>query len=196
MITFTIPVVVEGKYDKARLSGIVDSTILTTDGFALFNNEEKRSLLRALGKNGVILLCDSDGGGRLIRSHLKGMLDCPVYDLYTPEIAGKEKRKAKASKAGLLGVEGIDSGILTDIFARFAETHPELCGKDGEKTPKTPITKMKLYELGLNGTPDAAQNRAKVAKTLGLPHEMTANAFAEAVNLLSNAEEIEKIVRY
>lgn len=194
MIKLKIPVIVEGKYDKARLSGIVDAPIIVTNGFSVFNNEEKRALIRTLGKDGVIILSDSDGGGRLIRSHLRGMLDSvTVYDLYIPEIAGKEKRKSAPSKAGLLGVEGMDSGVLEKIFSAFVAAHPETADGENKKERET-ITKSELYALGLNGTPSAAENRAKVCQRLGLPHDMTANAFSQAVNLLLGRDELEKIV--
>ena len=195
MIKLKIPVVVEGKYDKARLAGIVDAPIITTDGFGIFNNEEKRALLRLLGKNGLILLCDSDGGGRLIRSHLRGILDgITVYDLYTPQVEGKERRKDHRSKAGLLGVEGIESDVLTAIFEKFASAYPELTdGESGSRTERKPITAAVLYELGLTGVPDAAANRAKVCRRLGLPAEMTAKAFAEAAAMLTDAEELVRI---
>ena len=42
------PVVVEGKYDKIRLSNIIDAQIIVTDGFGIFKKEEKRLLLRRL----------------------------------------------------------------------------------------------------------------------------------------------------
>lgn len=195
MIKLKIPVVVEGKYDKARLAGIVDAPIITTDGFGIFNNEEKRALLRLLGKNGLILLCDSDGGGRLIRSHLRGILDgITVYDLYTPQVEGKERRKDHRSKAGLLGVEGIESDVLTAIFEKFASAYPELTdGESGSRTERKPITAADLYELGLTGVPDAAANRAEVCRRLGLPAEMTAKAFAEAAAMLTDAEELAQI---
>ena len=196
MIKLKIPVVVEGKYDKARLAGVVDAPIIVTDGFAVFNNEEKRSLIRVLGKNGIVLMCDSDGGGRQIRSHLKGMLDSvKVYDLYIPQIEGKEKRKKAPSKAGLLGVEGIDSAVLTEIFAKFAAAHPELACEGSDTSERKPITKSELFSLGLTGAPMSADKRAGVCAALGLPREMTANAFSEAVNMLVTAEELRKIVR-
>ena len=194
MIKIKIPVIVEGKYDKARISGIVDAPIITTNGFGVFSNEEKRALIKKLGRDGVVLLCDSDGGGRLIRSHLKGMLDgVKIYDLYIPETEGKERRKAHRSKAGLLGVEGIDSSVLEGIFSAFAETHPELSGDGESETERDEITKSELFFLGLNGTPDAGENRAEVCRLLGLPTTMTANGFCEAVNLLG--EEARETVR-
>ncbi len=201
-IRLTVPVIVEGRYDKARLAGIVDAVILTTDGFAVFRNAEKRALIRRLGERGVILLSDSDGGGRLIRSHLKGLLDgIPVYDLYTPVLHGKEPRKKAPSKAGILGVEGVPDRILRELFEKFAQAHPECAGTEpngaadggGQAQKKTPVTKALLYELGLNGGPDASGKRAAAAEKLGLPPDMTVNAFCAAADMISDGDELRKI---
>ena len=45
------PIIVEGKYDKIRLSGIVEGTVLTTEGFGVFKSHEKKALLRRLAKS-------------------------------------------------------------------------------------------------------------------------------------------------
>ena len=73
-IPISLPVVVEGKYDQIKLSSVIDATILTTQGFGVFNNREKRALLRALSKNGIIILTDSDGAGKMIRSHIQSFI--------------------------------------------------------------------------------------------------------------------------
>ena len=53
-------IVVEGRYDKNTLSQIVDTTVLTTGGFQIFNNREQLALIRRLAEQrGVILLLDS-----------------------------------------------------------------------------------------------------------------------------------------
>ena len=66
-------------------------------------------LIKKLGKDGIILLTDSDGGGKQIRSYLHGILGGEsVHDAYIPKIEGKEKRKKTRSRAGLLGVEGME----------------------------------------------------------------------------------------
>ncbi|MBQ3815401.1 MAG: DUF4093 domain-containing protein [Clostridia bacterium] len=198
MIRLGIPVIVEGRYDKARLAGLIDGTILTTDGFAVFNNAERRALIRRLGSRGVILLCDSDGGGRLIRSHLRGMLGgIPVYDLYTPAIRGKEKRKAAPSKAGILGVEGVPNEILEGIFEAFLTAHPE-CRAEAEAdgavvSGREPVTAALLYDLGLNGSADAAARRSRAAQALGLPPGMSAKAFCEAADLIADGETLRRI---
>ena len=116
------PIVVEGKYDKIRLSGIVEAQIVTTDGFGLFRKDEKRLLLRRLAAvSPIIVLTDSDGGGTIIRSHLSGMIPKDrLIQLYIPQIKGKERRKAAPSAAGTLGVEGMDDALLHDLLAPYA----------------------------------------------------------------------------
>lgn len=190
-----IPIVVEGKYDKIKLKSIVDATVLTTDGFGVFRNDEKRALIRKLctETGGLLLLADSDGGGRIIRSHLRGMLDgIRVYDLYIPQIEGKEPRKAKRSKAGYLGVEGVPADILRGLFAKFAEAHPELCeNADGAAPADARVaTTAYLMERGYTGGADSQSSRDTACVRLGLPRGMSAKAFLEAVNLIGAADEI------
>ena len=47
MIKLGPVILVEGKYDKIKLSQIFDTTILTTDGFGIFKQKEKLAMLRA-----------------------------------------------------------------------------------------------------------------------------------------------------
>ena len=48
---------VEGKYDAARLSNIVDGTILTTDGFRVFKDGTLQRLLKRIAAaQGLIIL--------------------------------------------------------------------------------------------------------------------------------------------
>ena len=96
-------VVVEGRYDKNTLSQVVDAVILETSGFGIFNDREKRKLLQTLAKKrGLIVLTDSDGAGFLIRNHIKGFVDPSlVKHAYIPDISGKERRKARASREGV-----------------------------------------------------------------------------------------------
>ena len=193
-----IPVIVEGKYDKAKLAGVIDGVIVATDGFAVFRNEEKRALIRRLGERGVILLSDSDGGGRVIRSHLRGMLaGIPVYDLYTPALPGKEPRKASRSRAGILGVEGVPDETLRAIFEAFLAKHPELGGPSGDGTGSAdadPVTPALLYELGLNGVDGASERRAEAAERMGLPRDMTVKAFCAAASYLTTGEKLRRLM--
>lgn len=173
-------IIVEGKYDKIKLSSVVDAHIITTDGFSLFNNKEKCALIRKLSKNnGIVILTDSDGAGFVIRNKLKGYLDndSEITNLYAPQIVGKESRKNKASKQGLLGVEGIEAETIRELFIKAGIT-------EGEGNKKSEYTKAKLYELGLSGRDDSSAKRDEICRANDIPEGMSANAFLAAVNLL------------
>lgn len=178
------PVIVEGKYDKISLSSLFDTPVFSIGGFAVFKSDGTRALLRRLTeKSPVILLTDSDGGGRQIRGFLSEILPPErVIHLYIPQIPGKEKRKSKPGKAGLLGVEGMTPAVLRGIFAPFLSDAPE-------RPASPPVTKTDLYALGLSGKVDAEKRRAEVAKSLGLPEDLPANALLDAVNILFSRDE-------
>lgn len=183
-LSVSLPIIVEGKYDKITLSSILDAHILQTDGFGVFNNKEKAALFRRLAeKNGIIVLTDSDGGGRQIRAFLSEILPKDkVFHLYIPKQKGKERRKEKASKAGLLGVEGMEAELLLSLFRPFAS---------GEERARGALLEKKdFYALGLSGRPDSTKRRAALAESLGLPADMTANALLSALSLLYTKEEI------
>ena len=114
MIKIDEIVVVEGKYDKIRLSSVVDATIITTDGFGIFKNKEKQKLIRKLAQErGILILTDSDNAGFMIRSFLKGIVDnSKIRHAYIPDLYGKEKRKSSPSAEGKLGVEGMSEQVL------------------------------------------------------------------------------------
>ena len=193
-----VPIIVEGRYDRAKLAEVTDAPVFTTDGFGIFSQPEKRAMFRKLGAGGIIVLCDSDGAGSVIRGHLRSVLPAErVYNLYTPQIAGKERRKKQPSKAGYLGVEGMDSAILHDLLARFLEKHPECAGiAMGGTAPaeKEPITKTDLYFWRLTGNENAAERRDRFAARVGLPSGMTPNAFLAAIGILYTKAEVEDIV--
>ena len=48
MIKVEQALLVEGKYDAARLANIVDGTILTTDGFRVFRDAALQKLLKRM----------------------------------------------------------------------------------------------------------------------------------------------------
>ncbi|MBQ7161178.1 MAG: toprim domain-containing protein, partial [Clostridia bacterium] len=85
-LKISLPIIVEGRYDKIKIESVAEARVLTTDGFGIFNAAEKRALFRRLAEKGpVILLTDPDGAGRLIRSHLRGVLPPDrIIDLYVP----------------------------------------------------------------------------------------------------------------
>ena len=177
----SLPVIVEGKYDKNTLSQVLDATILTTGGFSVFNSKEKQALLRRLCKDGAIVLTDSDGGGRQIRAFLSSILPKEaIHPLYIPEIQGKEHRKSAPSKSGTLGVEGMDADLLYDLFLPLSDGAPREKGE--------PITKTDFYFLGLTGKDNASERRDALAVSLSLPRGMGAGPLLAAVNLLYSRE--------
>lgn len=174
-----LPVVVEGKYDKHRLSSLIDAHIITTDGFGIFRENEKRELIRRLAsKGGIIVMTDSDGAGLVIRNYLRSVLSRDsIHHVYIPQKQGRERRKAAASKEGLIGVEGID----TDILIRLLEPYAEQSEKSAEQPE---LTKLDFYTDGLSGGADSARLRKEFASAVGLPDNLSANALLEAVNML------------
>lgn len=180
------PVIVEGRYDKLRLESVIEAHIIPTDGFGIFKKEEKASMLRALAqKTPLILLTDSDGAGKLIRSHLTSVLPPErVIQLYVPRISGKEKRKNEASAEGILGVEGMERKLLYALFAPYANADAVAL-----RMAENPLSKTDFYEDGLTGGEGSREKRDALCIRLGLPAGMTPNALLAALRVLCTYEE-------
>ena len=181
MIKLKEAVIVEGKYDKIKLSSLIDGTIITTDGFGIFKDKQKKELIKTLAStNGIIILTDSDSAGFLIRSHIKGFVkDGKITNVYIPDIFGKEKRKTSPSKEGKLGVEGIDITVLKNALERAGIREKEnIGGKPSEKK----VTKADLFEDGLSGCGNSKQMRQLFLKRLGLPERMSTNDLLKVIN--------------
>lgn len=188
-ITVKQPVIVEGKYDKIKLESVIDGLILTTDGFRIYKDKEKTALIRAFAeKVGVIILTDSDGAGFQIRNHLKGCIkNGKIYNVYIPDIFGKEKRKDKPSKEGKLGVEGIDTEILLSAFEKagiFSENEGEAQW----------LTRADMLDDGLIGLPDSSQLRKRLTSELKLPERLSTAALMEVLNRLYTRESYEAVL--
>lgn len=184
------PLIVEGKYDKCVLSSLFSGLIVTLGGFSVFNSGEKQALLRKISENGVILLTDSDGGGKQLRSFVSGILSKDkVYNAYIPKIKGKEKRKTKGSREGYLGVEGMEPALLLKLLSPFTEDADT--EQDGEFEE---LTMADFYLAGFSGTENSSLKRAELAAYLELPDDMTAKALLRAINLLSLQKEYTKFV--
>ena len=180
-------VVVEGRYDKNTLSQVVDAVILETSGFGIFNDREKRKLLQTLAeKRGLIVLTDSDGAGFLIRNHIKGFVDPSlVKHAYIPDIPGKERRKARASREGKLGVEGMRPQVLLDALTRAGATFED---ESNTQTSSPRITKADLYALGLSGGAESARKRVELQRELELPERLSADALLDVLNALMDRD--------
>ncbi|MCQ2478641.1 MAG: DUF4093 domain-containing protein [Clostridia bacterium] len=190
MIKLRKAVIVEGKYDKIKLKNIIDAPIITTDGFGVFKNTEKRNLIKALAQNnGIVIITDSDDAGILIRNYLKGVCkDGEIVNVYLPQLKGKEKRKAAPSKQGFLGVEGISEDIIIKALNKYGVTSE----KSDINTKK--VSKTDLYTLGLSGKSDSANLRTEFSKHLNIPTSISCNSFLEIINAQYTYDEFFKEV--
>lgn len=184
-LSIPYPIIVEGKYDRLRLIEICTATVITTDGFGIFKKSERLSLLRELAaRTPIILLTDSDGAGKLIRSHITSAIPKErLIQLYIPKIAGKEKRKDTPSAEGTLGVEGMTLELLYSLLAPFEDESAYIAQAKNE------LSKTDFYIDGLSGGENSSQKRAELAKKLNLPSDMTANALLAALKILISYEE-------
>lgn len=183
-------IIVEGKYDLIKLSSIVDAVIITTDGFRIFKDKEKRDLIKTVGaKNGVIVLTDSDAAGFKIRAFLTSILPKEmIKHAYIPNIEGKEKRKDAPSKEGLLGVEGVDDDTIIAALERAGAQISIVDSNDKQ------ITKYDLFEFGLSGRQDSSILRRKFLKVMGLPQRMSTNSMLDVLNSLMTYNELKDII--
>ncbi len=189
MIHIDKAIVVEGKYDKIKLSSIFDAPIIVTDGFSVYKNKEISSLIRFYADNGgIIILTDSDSAGFRIRNHIKGLVsNDKITNVYIPEIVGKEKRKDKPSKEGTLGVEGIDKDIIIKAFEKAGVLFDNTVS-DGRKSDEC-ISNLDLYNLGLIGMSDSKRKRQELLKDMNLPSHISTNALLELLNRVMTKKE-------
>ena len=191
MVKIKEAIVVEGRYDKNTLSQILDAPILETSGFGIFKNKEQMQLLRKVAEvRGLIVFTDADGAGFVIRNHIKSAIPGKfLKHAYTPDIFGKERRKAAPGREGKLGVEGMTREVILESLRRAGAT---FLGEENADA-KQEITKADLMDLGLYG-PGSNEKRAALIKKMGFPEKISTNAFLQAVNLLYDFAQLEQIM--
>lgn len=188
-IKLCVPVIVEGKYDRIALSAVADACIITTDGFGIFRSNERQALIRRMSEHGIVVLCDSDGAGSVIRSRISSIVPPErLYQLYVPRIPGRERRKRHSSREGILGVEGVPTDVLRESLQRLISVHPELEGNGGCRFGNR-ISKMDFFNYGLSGTDGASRRRDIIADAAGLPTGMSQNALIAALNMIITRDE-------
>ncbi len=187
MIDIKEAVIVEGKYDKMKLKALINATIIETNGFRIFSDKEKVSLIKQLAeKQGIIVLTDSDSAGFLIRNHLRGIIpSSQIKHAYIPQVQGKEKRKDKPSKEGILGVEGINEKLLLKALQQAGAT----CGNN-----TATITKGDMFTLGLTGRENSKALRKALLNKFDLPTYITNNALLDVLNSITTLEQLTKIL--
>ena len=180
-------IVVEGRYDKNALRQVVDAVVIETAGFGIFNDTQKQKLLRKMAEaRGLIILTDPDGAGFVIRNFIKSCVPPErLKQAYVPDIRGKEKRKAKPSREGKLGVEGMRAEILLEALRRAGATFEDTQScRTGQM-----ITKADLFRLGLSGRENSAKKRSELIRELDLPEHLSADALLDVLNATMSREE-------
>ncbi len=180
-------IIVEGKYDKIRLSPLFDANIIELGGFRIYNNRDRLALIRRIAeKNGIIVITDSDSAGFRLRHYLSSAIPrANIKNVFIPDIHGKEKRKKRPGKENLIGVEGMSTAVLLEAF-RKAGIDPE----NGTDERKSPLAKSYLYELGLSGGSGSSELRKKLCEYYGLPKMLSANSLAEILPIITDEPEL------
>lgn len=190
MISVKQAIVVEGKYDKIKLSSFLDAMIFSTDGFHVLKDKEKCELLKSLAKSvGLILLTDSDRAGRQIRNYLKSVItEGEIIDIYIPEIFGKEARKPKPSKEGMLGVEGMPEETLKATFEKYGIFHKK-------EIKKLELTKADLMADGIIGIDGSLSRRRRLLQIMNMPQNLSSNSLLKVLNTIYSKEEYKAFIK-
>lgn len=188
MIKVKEAVIVEGKYDKIKLSNILDALIIETNGFGIYKDKERLNFIRNLAKErGLIIITDSDHSGFQIRNFIANCAkNGSVKHIYIPDVYGKERRKLQPSKEGKLGVEGISDEILIRLFSYNGIKYEN-------SQPREMITNYDLFEMGISGTPDAGKKKKKLLKQLELPEFLSTNSLLSCLNSMMSKAEFKKL---
>ena len=190
MLSISQAIIVEGKYDKIKLSSIVDSLIIEVGGFGIFKDKEKCELIKSLAeKSGIIVLTDSDSAGAMIRNYINDIVkNGQIYNAFLPEIKGREKRKTKDSAEGFLGVEGVDKNTIIEALNKcgisYTDTEPN----------KSSITADDLYRLGLSGGENSTLLRNALLRHYKLPTKISKNNIIKILSQYTTVEDLEKTV--
>lgn len=187
-------IIVEGIYDKIKLSRFIDGVIVTTNGFTIYKNNELMDFIKKMAvQTGIVILTDSDSAGFRIRNYIKqAVTKGRVLHAYVPDVRGKEKRKAVGGKEGLLGVEGIKDDIILDALKKAG------CTIDGSDTPVKlgrKITKADFMLSGMSGGVDSRERRTKLCLQMGIPTKISANMLIDVLNRLIDFDEFCEIVQ-
>ena len=175
-------IIVEGKYDKIKLESIIDAVIITTEGFEVFNDRQKRELIKTMAdKTGIIVLTDSDSAGFIIRNFVCQSIDkAKIKHAFIPDIFGKEK----------LGVEGVSRDIILNALKNAGA---DIDGNPSKSENERKITKLDLYLHGFTGGQNSSHLRRELLLALNLPEKISSNMLCSIINLLCSYEEFEKL---
>lgn len=191
MIKIDKVIIVEGRYDKIKLSSMIDGIIIETEGFGIFKDKDKQKLIRKHAETkGIAILTDSDSAGFVIRNFITSIVPKEyITNVYIPDIYGKEKRKGSPSKEGKLGVEGISAEILKEAFKKAG-----IGVSQSETIERKKITLNDFFDDGLTGDTQSKRKRTDLLKKLDLPERMSTKAMLDILNTFITYDEYKKLV--
>lgn len=191
MIKIDKVIIVEGRYDKIKLSSMIDGIIIETEGFGIFKDKDKQKLIRKLAETkGIAILTDSDSAGFVIRNFITSIVPKEyITNVYIPDIYGKEKRKDSPSKEGKLGVEGVSAEILKEAFKKAG-----IGVSQSETNERIKITLNDFFDDGLTGDTQSKRKRTDLLKKLDLPERMSTKAMLDILNTFITYDEYKKLV--
>lgn len=191
MIKIDKVIIVEGRYDKIKLSSMIDGIIIETEGFGIFKDKDKQKLIRKLAETkGIAILTDSDSAGFVIRNFITSIVPKEyITNVYIPDIYGKEKRKDSPSKEGKLGVEGVSAEILKEAFKKAG-----IGVSQSETNERKEITLNDFFDDGLTGDTQSKRKRTDLLKKLDLPERMSTKAMLDILNTFITYDEYKKLV--
>ena len=191
MIKIDKVIIVEGRYDKIKLSSMIDGIIIETEGFGIFKDKDKQKLIRKLAETkGIAILTDSDSAGFVIRNFITSIVPKEyITNVYIPDIYGKEKRKDSPSKEGKLGVEGVSAEILKEAFKKAG-----IGVSQSESNERKTITLNDFFNDGLTGDTQSKRKRTDLLKKLDLPERMSTKAMLDILNTFITYDEYKKLV--
>lgn len=188
-------IVVEGRYDRMRVSALFDCPVLETGGFNLMRDKKTQQLIcRFAETTGIVLLTDSDPAGQQIRAFVNQLAkNGVVCNAYIPQLAGKEHRKAHPGAAGLLGVEGVPDQLIERAVLDSLHQAPGVRRESAPAEP--PITAAELFQAGLTGCPDSAARRADFLRTLALPGDLPVKQMLRCLNAHPGAAQTRRLLQ-
>ena len=191
MIKIDKVIIVEGRYDKIKLSSMIGGIIIETEGFGIFKDRDKQKLIRKLAETkGIAILTDSDSAGFVIRNFITSIVPKEyITNVYIPDIYGKEKRKDSPSKEGKLGVEGVSAEILKEAFKKAG-----IGVSQSETNERKKITLNDFFDDGLTGDTQSKRKRTDLLKKLDLPERMSTKAMLDILNTFITYDEYKKLV--
>lgn len=197
MIKVKETVIVEGKYDKIRLSSLLDAVIIETNGFGIFRDRDRLNLIRRLAaETGIIIMTDSDAAGFQIRAKLASCIpQQQIKHAYMPDRYGKERRKDAPSGEGKLGVEGMDAADIEEALRQCGALDPAVQNAPAKSARADLVTKADLYLLGLSGGKDSRVYRRRLMKQMNLPEHLSVNALIQVINTLYTRDDFVRLAR-